>query len=121
MSKIVIGTKNYVANSFRSDAVGFAGPAQTAVHKDVLVQKATPPKPTTLFSGVSRSSAKFTRTLVLQNALTPAAEAICEVSVSLPAGSTVVDVTALLDDVKAYVATADFRKLVSDGMVAPLV
>lgn len=118
MSKILVGTKPYVANSFRADAVGYAGPNQTAVLKDSLVQRATLPKPTSAFSGVSRASSKFTRTFALVDATTTSGDCISEISWSVPVGTKPSDLVTFLDDVKAYVATAEFRALVSNGMVA---
>lgn len=71
-----INAKTYTADSFQKDIVGYIGTLKTVTVKDDTVLKRTAPKPTTVFSGVGKTSAKLTRTLTLTGALTPTGDAI---------------------------------------------
>lgn len=99
---IVFNTKTYTLdNNISANVVGYRGAAKTAAVKDDLSFKRVMAKPTTVFSGVGRSTAKLTRTLTLTNALTPTGEAIIEISSSVPVGAATADVEAMIDDCAA--------------------
>lgn len=114
---LVINAKNYAANSFQTNQIGYAGPGRTMSVKDDVVLKQTMPKPTTVFSGVSRSSSKLTRTLTLTGALTPTGEAIAEINVSVPVGAASADVDALLNDMGSYLSSATAKSVVKSQLL----
>jgi len=109
---LTVNAKAYTPDSFGVNVVGYIGPGKTGSVKDDLVLRRVEPKPTAVFSGVSRSAVKLTRTLTLTGALTPKGEGILELSVSMPVGAATVDVEAMLDDIAAWAATADASALV---------
>lgn len=109
---IVFNTKTYSANTFNANSVDYIGAAKSISTKDDLVLRRTAAKPTPVFSGVGRASAKLTRTLALTGAVTPSHDAIVNIDVSVPVGYTAADVDALLNDFGALVSGADFKTLV---------
>lgn len=112
------GAATFTADSFQKDQVGYVGVLKTVSVKDDIVLRRTAPKPTSTFSGVSRCGAKFTRTMTLTGALTPTADLIFDVSVSVPVG---VDPTALATATAlfaALVAEADFASMVASSKVS---
>lgn len=113
-----INAKTYTADSFQTNQVGYIGPAKTVSVKDDTVLKRTAPKPTSVFSGVGRTTAKLTRTLTLTGALTPTGEAICEINVSVPVGYTAADVDTLLNDMGAFLASASFKTHVKSQQIS---
>lgn len=114
---LVFNTKTYSANSFGTNSVDYIGAAKTVTVKDDVVLRRNAPKPTSVFSGVGRASAKLTRTLTLTGALTPSGDAIIECSVSVPVGYTAADVDALLNDFGALVSGADMKSLVKSQKI----
>lgn len=113
-----INAKTYTADSFQTNQVGYNGPSKTGSVKDDAVLRRTAVKGTKTFSGMSRTSAKLTRTLSLTNALTPVGEAIIDVQVAIPVGYTAADVDTLLNDMGAFVASASFKTHVKTPQVA---
>jgi hypothetical protein len=67
------------------------------------------PKPTSIFSGVGRTSAKLSRTLTLTGALTPSGVGIVEINVSVPVGAASADIDSLLNDMGAFLASATYK------------
>jgi hypothetical protein len=110
------GALTYTANNFEKERVGYIGPANTASVKDVISLGYTPPKPTAVFSGVSRYSWKWTNTRTLTGSLTPTADAIFEVSVSVPVGET--GLAALVDAFQAQVSEADFDTFITTAKLS---
>ena len=108
-----VNTLTYTADKFSPDSVGYIGPAHTASVKDQFQLARVAAKPTTLFSGVARSSIKLTRTLTLTGALTPTGEAIIQVSVSIPVGASNAAVEAMCSDVGAFLDTANLGETVA--------
>lgn len=106
---IVFNAKTYTADKFGVDAVGYTGAAKTLSISDDLSLSRVAAKPTTVFSGVARTSAKMTRTLTLTGALTPTGQAILQISVSMPVGAAGADIDALLNDMGALLSGADFK------------
>lgn len=115
---ITFNTKTYTADSFQKDQVGYIGAAKTVTVKDDLKILRTAPKPTSVFSGMGRASAKLTRTLTLTGSLTPTGDAIVELNVSVPVGFTAADVDALLNDFGALVSGADMKTIVKTQKVS---
>jgi hypothetical protein len=106
---LVFNAKTYTADKFGAEAVGYTGAAHTLSVKDDLQLSRTAAKPTTVFSGVSRTQAKMTRTFTLTGALTPTGEAILKIDVSVPVGAASADIDALLNDLGAFLSGADFK------------
>lgn len=106
---LTINAKTFTADSFGSSAVGYVGPLKSVTIKDDVVLRRTAPKRTPEFSGVGRTSAKLTRTLNLTGAATPQGDAILEISVSVPVGFTPADVDLVLNDMGAFLSSADFK------------
>lgn len=115
---LVFNTKTFTADSFQQNAVGYIGAGKTASIKDDVVLKRTAPKATSVFSGVSRTQAKLTRTLTLTGALTPQSDAIISIDVSVPVGYSSTDVDALLNDFGAFLSGADFKTHVKKQQIA---
>lgn len=115
---LTFNTKTYAADLFGSNLVGYNGPAKTVSIKDDLKLGRTIPKPTAVFSGVGRTSAKLTRTLTLTNALTPTGDGIVEISVSMPVGSASADIDAFLNDTGALLSGADFKNHVKKQQIS---
>lgn len=106
---LTINAKTYTADSFNTSQIGYIGASKTVSVKDDVVLKRTAPKPTSVFSGVGRTSAKLTRTLTLTGALTPTGDGMVEINVSVPVGYTAADVDALLNDMGSFLASASFK------------
>lgn len=94
---ITVNTKAYVADvSPNANTTVYRGPAATFGVKDQLLLARTAPKPTAVYPGNARSRLKFTRSLEYSTGLF--ADAIIEVSVSLPVGVSSGAVDSLRDD-----------------------
>lgn len=115
---LTINAKTYNADSFQQNAVGYIGPLKTVTMKDEVFLRRTAPKPTSVFSGVGRTSAKMTRTFALTGALTPTGDAILEISVSVPVGYASTDVDTLLNDMGAYLVSTAFKTHVKSQQIA---
>lgn len=106
---LTINAKTFTADSFGSSAVGYVGPLKSVTIKDDVVLRRTAPKRTSEFSGVGRTSAKLTRTLSLTGVATPQGDAILEINASMPVGFTPADVDSVLNDMGAFLASAEFK------------
>lgn len=106
---LTINAKTYGADSFGANAVGYFGPAHTASVKDDVRLSRVFAKPTSVFSGVGRTSAKITRTVTLTGALTTTWDAILDIQVTIPVGMASADVDTLLNDMGACLASASFK------------
>jgi hypothetical protein len=108
----------YTADSFEKNQVGYIGAAKTVSVKDDVRLARTLPKATSVFSGLSRTSAKMTRTLTLTGALTPSGDAIVDIQVAVPVGYTAADVDDMLNDMGAFLASASFKTHVKSQAIA---
>lgn len=115
---LAINAKTYTGNSYGNQAVSYIGPGKTVSVRDDAILRYTPPKPTPVFSGMARTSARLVRTLALTGALTPNGEATCEISVAVPVGYASADVDTLLNDMGAFLASATFKTHVKSQQVA---
>jgi hypothetical protein len=113
-----INAKTYTSDSFSKDNVGYIGTLKTVSIKDDVKLLRTAPKPTTVFSGVGRTTAKMTRTLTLTGALTPTGDALTEINVSVPVGYTAADVDTMLNDMGAFLASASFKTHVKSQQIS---
>lgn len=115
---LTVNAGTYTADSFNKDYVGYIGAAKTVTVKDDVKLARTAPKPTSVFSGVGRTSAKLTRTLTLTGALTPTGDAIVDIQVSVPVGYTAANVDTLLNDMGAFLASASFKLHVKSQQIS---
>jgi len=115
---ITINTKAYNADAATSpNSVPYNGPAQTISIKDRLELARTPPKGNTVYSGNARARAKLTRTLALTGAKTSSADAIADLNVSVPVGSSDANVDTVCDDLAAFAGSATFKNLVKKQLL----
>lgn len=104
-----VNAKTYTADSFGSNVVGYFGPGKTVTVKDNVAMTRQLPSPSAVFSGVSRTSCKLTRTLTLTGALTPTGDAFCRIECMIPVGAASADIDTLLNDMGAFLASATFK------------
>jgi hypothetical protein len=103
---LTVNAKTYTADSFEKNQVSYNGANKTVSVKDDMKLSRLAPKPTTSFSGLSRTEAKLTRTLALTSALTPTGDGSVTVSIAVPVGYASADVDALLNDIGTWLTTA---------------
>lgn len=116
---ITINTKAYNADAATSpNSVPYNGPLQTISIKDRLELARTPPKANVTYSGNARARAKMTRTNTLTGAKTTSADAIVDLNVSVPVGSSDANVDTLLDDFAAFAGSATFKSLVKKQLLS---
>jgi len=115
---LTVNAGTYTADSFQQNIVGYIGAAKTVSVMDDVVLKRIQPKPTPVFSGVGRTTAKLTRTLTLTGALTPTGLAICEINISAPVGYTAANIDTLLNDMGAFLASASFKTHVKSQQIS---
>jgi hypothetical protein len=106
---LTINAKTYTADSFQQNTVGYIGTGKTVSIKDDVQLKRIAPKASSVFSGVSRTQAKLTRTATLTGALTPTGESILSIDVAIPVGIASADIDALLNDMGSFLASAAFK------------
>lgn len=110
-------TKAFTADGYAQNATVYLGPAHTVSVKDDLRISRVAAKPTSTFSGVSRFATKLTRTLTLTGALTSTGEAIIDISGSIPIGAAGADVDAMVNDLAAAMAHANFKLIAKNGQI----
>jgi hypothetical protein len=115
---LTVNAKTFTADKFSPDNIGYFGPAHTASVKDDIQLARVSAKPTTLFSGVARSSSKLTRTLTLTGSLTPTGEAIVQISVSIPVGAAGADVDSMLNDLGSYLSGASAKLVAKNQQIS---
>lgn len=113
-----VNAKTYNADSYGPNLIGYIGPVHTATVKDRLNLGRTAAKPTSVFSGVTRTDVKLTRTLTLTGALTPSGEGILEIKTSMPVGAASADIDAFLDDLGAFLASATYKTIVKNQKIS---
>jgi hypothetical protein len=102
-----VNTKVYSLDSSGVNNVGYRGPAHSVSSKDILRLLRVEPKVVTTSSGVGRTSAKLTRTLVLTGAKEPVRDGAIEVGGSIPVGAAQADVYAMIADLGAWMVSAE--------------
>lgn len=115
---LTINAKTFTADRYGQDAVGYYGPAHTLSLADDFQLSRVAPKPTSLFSGVARLAAKLTRTFTLTGALTPSANGIVQINVSVPVGAASADIDALLNDSGSFLSSATAKTAVKNLQIA---
>lgn len=114
MSLSAINTKTYAFDSNTADNAKYAGPANDFDTKDILELKRTAAKPTATFPGVARSSAKFSRTVVIGGV---SYTAIAEANFSIPVGMVGADIDSLRDDLGDFLISANGDNLVEKHQI----
>lgn len=109
---LIFNSKTFTLDRQTPDANDYVGANHTLSIKDVVRLSRVFPKPIPGFKGVARPKAKFTRTVVIDAVTGATSDAILDISGSLPVGMTEADITALLADAAAFLATADASNLV---------
>lgn len=104
-----INAKTYTANSFQPQAVQYNGPGKSASVKDDAILRYLSPKPTSVFSGVSRVYFTLTRTVSLTGALTPTGDMSVKIEVMVPVGTAAADIDTILNDTGAHLASATYK------------
>lgn len=108
---ITVNTKAYAFDTnVTPDNGRHVGPAQTFAVKDYLDLKRTAPKANGDFRGVARSSAKFVRTVTLDDSTK--ADAIVECNFSIPVGMAEADIDSLRDDAGDFLISSNGDDLV---------
>lgn len=115
---LTVNAKTFTANNFGPTAVNYLGPAHTTSLKDDIRLGMVAPKPTAVFSGVGRTSAKLSRTHTLTGALTPTGDAIVEISVSVPVGTASADIDAILNDMGSFLSSASYKTHVKSQQIS---
>jgi hypothetical protein len=114
---LTVNAKTFTADKIGPDSVGYIGPDHTQSALDDIQLTRTVPKPTTVFSGVGRTTAKLTRTETLTGALTPTGNGIVAISCSIPVGFASADIDSMLNDMGSYLSSADFKLLVKNQKI----
>lgn len=114
---LIINGKTYTGNSYDTSQIGYTGPLKTLSAKDDVILRYVNPKPTTVFSGVSRAASKLTRTLPLTGALTPVGDMIVEINVSTPVGAASADIDTALNDAGNHLSSATFKTIVKNQLI----
>jgi hypothetical protein len=115
---LTVNAKTFTADKFSPDNIGYFGPAHTASVKDDIQLARVSAKPTTLFSGVARSSAKLTRTLTLTGSLTPTGEAIVQINISAPVGFAGADIDSMLNDLGSFLSSASGKLVAKNQQIS---
>lgn len=115
---LTVNAKAFNSNQFNNTSVGYFGPAKTVTVKDDLKLGYTNAKPTDVFSGLSRSSAKLTRTLTLTGAKTTSGDAILNIDVAIPVGAAAADIDAILNDMGSYLSSASCKTHVKNAQIS---
>ncbi len=103
---LTVNAKAFSVDTGTANSVNYFGPAHTVSVKDDIRLSRVLPKPTTVFSGVGRTSAKLTRTLTLTGALTSTWDMICDVQITTPVGAASADIDAVMNDMGAFLSSA---------------
>lgn len=113
-----VNAKTYTPDSFEKDSVGYIGASKTGSVKDDIVLRRTRAKSNGVFSGMSRTNAKLTRTHTLTGALTSTGDVVLSIDVAVPVGFASADVDAVLNDMGAFLASATFKTHVKSNSVS---
>lgn len=114
---LTVNAKTFTADKIGPDTVGYLGPAHTQSVMDDIQLARVAPKPTAVFSGVGRTTAKLTRTLTLTGALTTSGNGIVSISCSIPVGAAGADIDGMLNDMGSYLSSASFKTLVKNQQI----
>jgi hypothetical protein len=114
---LTVNATSYPQDSGGPNAASYRSATHTVTTKDELRMGRTAPKPTAVFSGVGRTSAKLTRTLTLTGALTPTWDGILDIQVTVPVGAASAAIDSMLNDMGAFLASASFKLHVKNQQI----
>lgn len=106
---ITVNTKSYSSYRQLPDSNSLAGPANTASVRDLINYRRKFAVKTKDFAGVNRPGVKLTRTLTLADATK--ADAIIDISGSIPVGAANADILSLLSDAAVTLGLTDSQDL----------
>lgn len=106
---ITVNTKSYSSYRALPDSNTLAGPAQTASINDSITLRRKFAVKTKDFAGVNRPGVKLVRTLTLADATK--ADAIIDISGSIPVGAADADILSLLSDASVTLGLTDAQDL----------
>lgn len=106
---ITVNTKSYNSYRMLPDSNTLTGPAATASTHDSITLRRKFAVKTKDFAGVNRPGVKLVRTLTLADG--SKADALIDVSGSIPAGAADADILSLLSDTKETLALQDAKDL----------
>lgn len=106
---LAFNSKTYTLDSNDANSALYAGASNTVSTRDLALLRRLAIKASDVFSGVSRTFAKLSRTLTLTGAKTATGEAYVNIEVMVPVGFAPADVDALLTDAAALMGTASFK------------
>lgn len=116
---LTFNSKTFTADSFKENAVGYAGPDKTLSSKDDLRLARVAPKPVpNVTSGKSRAQIKLVRTHALTGAVAESDDSITTIDIALPVGIAGADVDELCADFAAMFADADVIAAIKQQRVA---
>lgn len=108
---MLINTRTYNVDRSQPDSVSYAGPAHTFSTSDKFEMKRVFPKVSGAFLGVAKPTAKMTKAVEINATTGAKADAIIQLSGSLPVGMTDAAVDALLADLASFCASNDAKAL----------
>lgn len=108
---VTVNTKAYAFDTNVTPDVGrHTGPANTFEAKDYLDLRRTMPKKNGTFRGVARASAKFVKTVTLDDSTK--ADAIFEFTSSVPVGMSKANIDSIRDDLGDFLISTNGDDLV---------
>ncbi len=115
---LTLNASSYTLDSYpAANAASYVGPAHTTSVKDDFRIGRVLPKPTAVFSGVTRMSFKLSRTHTLTGALTTNGDSITEMSFSLPVGISTANVDTICADLGAFFASAAAKTMIKNSVI----
>lgn len=115
---ITLNAKAFSADMYKPDAITYFGPAHTGSVKDDLLLGRQASKPTSVFSGVYRSTIQLKRTVTLTGSLTPTGEMTVTVLCTIPVGTAGADVDSILNDLGAGLSGASVKLIAKNQQIA---
>jgi len=116
---LTLNATAYTLDSYpAANAALYYSSAHTSTTKDDFRVSRVAPKPTSVFSGVTRQSFKLTRTHTLTGALTPTGESITEMSFSVPVGTSAANIDSICADLGAFFSSATGKTMVKNSVIS---
>lgn len=116
---LTVNAKTYTGDAYAVNSVTYVGPAHTFSVKDLVRLLRQPIKAIAgVFSGLSRTEFRLTRTVPLTGALTPTHESRVLINVEVPVGMAPADVDTLLNDAGSWLSSASAKTHVKGQIIA---
>jgi hypothetical protein len=114
---ITINTLSYDKDvQLSTDQIRYTGPSNSMSAPDYFDAKRTAPKPTAISAGWAKGEGKLTRALT--DGTDPLGNGILRVASSIPVGTDRSEAEAMIDDMAAWMATANAKAVLLDGDVS---